>query len=952
MRQLNCADVTCHLAGEDTVSTTDHLIALGLDRMGVGIGVFDGDHHLVFCNRPFQTLRGYPDALCVPGTSLESMLRFNAERGDFGPGNVEEQITARLTEIDQSGEREIEREMADGRILNIHYRHLEGGGLTITFEDKTTQHRTQRELAVSEERHQLITRASSDGIYDWDIVTDTLYVSDRLKEMFGFGPQMLQSRTWADSVHPDDVGRYIGALRAHFKGQSERLEWEYRISASDGSYRWVRDCGICVRGADGRAVRMVGAVSDITDAKAAESELDQAKRRLLDSLDSISDGYLLVDSQGNVQLWNRRYLEIFGGAAGSDISNIVVRGRPFLEMVRNGYERGMFKPHPGGVDGWIADRRNARATPAAEFEMQLSNGQWLLINERQMADGGRVSIYTDITEFKRRQKELEAARARFEDAIEALSSGFALFDADDRIVVCNTKYRDYFPKLADKVTPGTAVCGHCPGRGGAWDVPEAVGNRDEWLANLLRRRAAATGIREQYIEGGLWLQISDHRTKDGGIVSIYTDVTELKSALQEFNAVLDTIEYGVLFMGPDLKARIINRAFGAIWGISQEFIDSSPTMRELIEYNRSTGVYDVAPQDWDTWVEARVEAVRQGNVPPTELQRADGKVLQYQAISLPDGGRMLTYFDITELKRREGELIVARDSAQKALHDLELAQVRLVQVEKMASLGQLTAGIAHEIKNPLNFVNNFAKLSGELLAELRDILKEPIAALGDEERDDAEDLFETVSQNLAKIDEHGRRADSIVRNMLLHSRDGPSQSQIGDVNSLAEEALNLAYHGARAENPEFNIEMVKALAPDAGKIECFRQDLLRVFLNLISNGMYAASKRWRESGATDGAPAPTITVETRDRGDRVEVEVRDNGTGIPREIREKIFTPFFTTKPPGEGTGLGLSLSYDIIVKQHGGEIAVDSEPGCYTAFTVTLPRASSSNAVRSGESL
>ena len=280
-------------------------------------------------------------------------------------------------------------------------------------------------------------------------------------------------------------------------------------------------------------------------------------------------------------------------------------------------------------------------------------------------------------------------------------------------------------------------------------------------------------------------------------------------------------------------------------------------------------------------------------------------------------------------------LVEARDAAEAALEDLKKAQERLVQSEKMASLGQLTAGIAHEIKNPLNFVNNFAKLSDELLGELGEILEDQMKSLDEEKREDAEDLFQTVRDNLTKINEHGRRADSIVKNMLLHSRSGPSESQEVSLNPIAEEALNLAYHGARAENSSFNIEMETDFAEDAGRVECFPQDLMRVFLNLISNGMYAAYKRSLEEDGFN----PVISVSSRTDGDRVEVQVRDNGGGIPEHVREQIFAPFFTTKPAGEGTGLGLSLSYDIMVKQHGGDLTVESEPGKYTVFTASLPR-------------
>jgi signal transduction histidine kinase len=271
----------------------------------------------------------------------------------------------------------------------------------------------------------------------------------------------------------------------------------------------------------------------------------------------------------------------------------------------------------------------------------------------------------------------------------------------------------------------------------------------------------------------------------------------------------------------------------------------------------------------------------------------------------------------------------------------ELQKRRLIQAEKMASLGQLTAGIAHEIKNPLNFVNNFAKLSDELLDELVEILQAPIASLDDSARADAEDLLQTIHTNLGKINEHGKRADSIVKNMLLHSREGPSESRTANLNDIAAEALSLAYHGARAEHPGFNIEMVKSLAPEVGEIECFPHDLMRVFLNLISNGMYAANKQAAQSGEDF---SPIISLASRVDGDNVEIEVRDNGPGIDPEVRDKIFLPFFTTKPAGEGTGLGLSLSFDIIVKQHNGELTVDSQPGEYTAFRVILPRTLATN--------
>jgi signal transduction histidine kinase len=270
-----------------------------------------------------------------------------------------------------------------------------------------------------------------------------------------------------------------------------------------------------------------------------------------------------------------------------------------------------------------------------------------------------------------------------------------------------------------------------------------------------------------------------------------------------------------------------------------------------------------------------------------------------------------------------------------SLENLRTAQDRLVQTEKLASLGQLTAGIAHEIKNPLNFVNNFSALSAELIDELNEAL-EP-AALDDKTREEIEELTHMLKSNLEKVVQHGKRADSIVKNMLLHSREGSGEHRPVDINVIVEESLNLAYHGARAEKSGFNITLQRDLDPEAGTIDLYPQEITRVFLNLISNGFYAATKR-RELG--EQGFEPTLSATTKSLGNSVEIRIRDNGTGIPLEVKEKMFNPFFTTKPAGEGTGLGLSMSHDIVVKQHGGKIDVDTKPGTFTEFIITLPRA------------
>jgi len=334
------------------------------------------------------------------------------------------------------------------------------------------------------------------------------------------------------------------------------------------------------------------------------------------------------------------------------------------------------------------------------------------------------------------------------------------------------------------------------------------------------------------------------------------------------------------------------------------------------------------------------ELTRANEDPRRELRlertRPDGRIIEVRRNPVPGGGFVLIFSDITERKRAEEAIRVARDAAEAALHELQTAQASLVHAQKMAALGQVTAGIAHEIKNPLNFVNNFASLSVELLDELKHATAQAMGALDPGKRSEIVETIGMLTGNLEKIVEHGRRADGIVRSMLQHSRGSSENRQPTDLNALVEETLNLAYHGARAQDQSFDITLERDLGRNLAPVEVVPQELTRVLLNLISNGFYAANKRSSEG---DGTCRPTLKVTTREFGEGIEVRVRDNGIGIPLENREKLFQPFFTTKPTGEGTGLGLSISYEIVTKQHGGTITVDSEVGEFTEFTVRLPR-------------
>jgi two-component system, NtrC family, sensor kinase len=279
------------------------------------------------------------------------------------------------------------------------------------------------------------------------------------------------------------------------------------------------------------------------------------------------------------------------------------------------------------------------------------------------------------------------------------------------------------------------------------------------------------------------------------------------------------------------------------------------------------------------------------------------------------------------VQQRTAELFKQKEELQDALAHLKSVQVQLIQAEKMASLGELTAGIAHEIQNPLNFVNNFSEVSVELANEMEEALHK-----GDKE--EAITIAADIKHNLQKISHHGNRADAIVKGMLQHSRASSGKKELTNINALADEYLRLSYHGLRAKDKNFNATFKTHFDESIGNIEISPQDIGRVLLNLYNNAFYAVTEKKKQ---LTGTYEPTVELSTKKVGDKVEISVRDNGTGIPQKVVDKIYQPFFTTKPTGQGTGLGLSLSYDI-VKAHGGEIKVETKEGEGAEFIIALP--------------
>ncbi len=295
--------------------------------------------------------------------------------------------------------------------------------------------------------------------------------------------------------------------------------------------------------------------------------------------------------------------------------------------------------------------------------------------------------------------------------------------------------------------------------------------------------------------------------------------------------------------------------------------------------------------------------------------------------------------DYSLLQVQKNEIDHQKAVLERTLLELKSAQSQLIQTEKMASLGQLTAGIAHEIQNPLNFVNNFSDVNKELADELKSEIASGNTQLANE-------IVDTIKANEEKINQHGKRADAIVKGMLQHSRSSSGQKELTDINALADEYLRLAYHGQRAKDKSFNAKIETNFDPAVGKINIVPQEIGRVILNLVNNAFYAVSARASgyakassgELSTADGGYEPTVTISTNKVRGKVEIKVGDNGIGISQKFLDKIFQPFFTTKPAGQGTGLGLSLAYDIITKGHGGKINVTTYEGSGSEFIIELP--------------
>lgn len=899
---------------KNTVLDTEDLLAEGFEQLNDGIGLFDSDLTLRHCNGQFRALRDYPTALCVPGTPLSALLRHNAERGDFGPGEPDGLVAERIAEIKADPSRSVERDMADGLILRIRYQWLASGGLMLVYEEVTHMRQAERDLRLSEQRHAMVTEATTEGIYDWDLATNRLYVSPRLNALFLFEEGELISEDWVARVHPEDQEVYSSALIQHFKDPTKAMQCEYRIRDKSDRYRWVSDHAIAERGDDGRARRLVGAVGDITEEKEqalalaqTNREKDQILAEFNSVLDNIDYGIMFLDKDLNARYINRAIKDMWGLD-----DDLIAQSPSFLELMEHNRQRGTYDFTEDGWKAFVEERHGLLRKGGGEtVELSLADGSVLRVQFVSLPDGGRMITYFDITPFRRLENKLKARDEQYEQAMEAIGEG--VYDWD---MTANKVY--YSPEVYRMVGM----------------VEGSLSTAEDWL-NCVFPEDRERYMAEQAVhyKGGTPRFRCEYRYRrsDGEIrwarqhgiaqfddtgrairmIGSTGDITAEMEARDEVTRVrtqlLDAIEAiseGFVFFDSEDRIVLCNSIYRQYFAdaAGEDVADMVQPGVPFATFARTAaerGMFPDLTVDAEAWIASR-EQRRKDPHGSIELRIRGDRWLQVNERKTQDDGIAAVYTDITAVKNREAELGTLVD---------RLAEARDQAMEATRTKSQFLANMSHELRTPLNAVIGITEML---------------------EEDATDDGLDDYIEPLQRVTRAGKHLLHLINEVLDLSKieSGKLEFHVEsvDVPVLVRDLAATVEPLAKANNNQLSIDC----AEDVGAMQIDMTRLRQIILNLLSNAC-----KFTEKGKV------TLTVRRDAASDMIRFAVSDTGIGLSDAQMEKLFQEFSqadasTTRKYG-GTGLGLAISRRL-ANMMGGDITVESTIDVGSTFTATLP--------------
>jgi len=887
-------DITEMKAREEALAEKTSILEATMENMGQGICLIDSRLKVVSFNRAFLDLLDLPAERFKPGFDLVDLFHCNAERGEAMPAEIEAQVREGVADDVLSRPLIYERTRPNGTVLEVRMTpRPDSGGLVTTYTDITKRKRAEKALRMSEMRFRSITQSANDAVIAADSEGKIISWNRAAEQIFGYGEDEIAGMNLLNLMperyrdrHKEGIRNYLADGRGRSMGKALQFEGlrkdgsEFPIEMSLGSWRGDDD------------VFFTSILRDITERKRTEEKL----RRQALILEQLYDAVVIADFEDKIVDWNAAAERIFG------YSREEILGRPtkiLFESPDKAWQySGVMKERIGRDGRWVGECDNRRAdgtlvtTEAVVFPLHDEQGNVV----------ATVAVSRDITARKRAERALKDSERRLTEVVDNMPATVFLRDLEGRYILINRQYAEHCKVDRDEV-PGKTVFDIL-----SKNIAEESMDHDQ---EVIRRG--------EVVERELIFPLDDgpHTLaaykfpvldSDGEVVAIggiELDITERKHmeealrqanrekdvVVNELRAVLDAIEYGVLFMDSQLRVRIDNRAYREIWGIPEELVAKKPTARDLIDFNRSKGIYDVPEESWEAYVDRRIKAIKKGNVPRAEFRRADGRVIQYQCIALPDGGRMLTYFDITDIKQAEDRLREAKDQAEVANQ----------------AKSQFLANMSHELRTPLNAILGYAELIvdgiyGPAPEDIRDVI--------------------------GRVDHNGRHLLRLINDVLDLSKIEAGQFSLHLDDYAMGDTVDTVVHSLESLAKEKGLKLAAEVQPGLPLGRGDEQRITQVLMNLVGNAI-----KFTEAGE--------VVVKAGATNGMFRISVADTGIGISEAEQQRIFEEFHQaddsdTRIKG-GTGLGLAIAKHM-VEMHGGSIAVNSKPGVGSTISFTLP--------------